>query len=264
MSRDRLSDLKRQLLQESFPADEIRNLTSQIHLQTLEESLYIDQGNFNHIHPSDLRMLFDLYDKLFFAGTISDVAFADVHTLTFRLSNRMTKTGGTTARAVSRNQITGEIARIEHQITVSTTLLYQTFEDVDRPIDVTGIICSDRLEALQRVFEHELVHLLELLIWEESNCSQPRFADIASRYFGHTSSTHNLITSSERAKKRFGIKVGDQVSFTFEGFEYTGFVNRITKRATILVEDQYGTRYSDGKHYTKFYVPLGMLTKIES
>jgi hypothetical protein len=51
--------------------------------------------------------------------------------------------------------------------------------------------------------------------------------------------------------------------FTFEGVKRTGIVNRISKRATVLVEDREGQRYSNGKHYIKFYVPVQLLQAVE-
>ena len=57
----------------------------------------------------------------------------------------------------------------------------------------------------------------------------------------------------------FGIVAGSRVQFEYEGRLYSGIVNRVTKRATILVEDPGGLRYSDGKRYTKFYIPLDHL-----
>jgi hypothetical protein len=62
---------------------------------------------------------------------------------------------------------------------------------------------------------------------------------------------------------RFGIKPGMAVRFRFDGVEHTGIVNRISKRATVLVEDREGQRYSDGKHYIKFYVPVQSLKAVE-
>ena len=41
-------------------------------------------------------------------------------------------------------------------------------------------------------------------------------------------------------------------------------MNRITKRATVLVEDPQGILYSDGKHYKAFYIPLPMLASAGS
>ena len=85
---------------------------------------------------------------------------------------------------------------------------------------------------------------------------------IAGRFFGHTRHTHELLTQRERALVKFGIRPGDRVSFTYEGRKYVGFVNRITKRATIMVENHQGELYSDGKRYAKYYVPIEMLTPL--
>ncbi len=58
------------------------------------------------------------------------------------------------------------------------------------------------------------------------------------------------------------MRVGDRVAFTFDGARHVGVVNRITRRATVLVESSAGTPYSDGKRYVKFYIPLTMLEKV--
>ena len=86
---------------------------------------------------------------------------------------------------------------------------------------------------------------------------------IANRFFGHTDHHHQLITPRERAFTEFGIRPGARVSFRFDGQHHIGVVNRITKRATVLVEDKRGERYSDGKRYTKFYVPVSLLELME-
>lgn len=132
-----------------------------------------------------------------------------------------------------------------------------------KPIVMSGIECRDRLEALQRVVEHEMVHIMEMLVWVDSKCTRPRFQSIANRHFAHTDHRHQLITPRERALVEYGIQPGRRVSFRFEGRHYVGLVNRVTKRATILVEDATGQRYSDGKAYTKFYVPVNMLELVE-
>ena len=124
---------------------------------------------------------------------------------------------------------------------------------------MSGIECRDRLEALQRILEHELVHLIEFILWQQSSCSAARFQSVANRFFSHTEHTHQLITPRERAFAKFGLKAGSRVSFRVDGQHYVGIVNRITKRATVLVEDSRGTRYTDGKRYAKFYVPVGQL-----
>ncbi|MBI2481332.1 MAG: hypothetical protein HYV60_22635, partial [Planctomycetia bacterium] len=175
---------------------------------------------------------------------------------------RMTQAAGKATRVQHRDRHTKEVGT-EYEIAVSTTLLFQTFHDVDRPIVMSGIECRDRLEALQRILEHELVHLIEFIIWQQSSCSAARFQSIANRYFGHTEHTHQLITPRERAFAKFGVRAGSRVSFRVDGQHYVGVVNRITKRATVLVEDSHGIRYTDGKRYTKFYVPVGLLKQVE-
>ena len=116
---------------------------------------------------------------------------------------------------------------------------------------------------MQRVVEHELVHLAEMLIWDASSCSQRRFHGIANRFFGHSRHQHDLITQTERAARKFRLATGSRVRFEFEGKSYTGTVNRITRRATVLVEDPKGERFTDGKRYRRFYVPLESLIVVK-
>jgi hypothetical protein len=239
-------------------ADEIAEKTRLIYDAFLGQSPYVDGGNFTRIHSSDLKRLFDQYDRCFFGGHIG-AALGDAP-LKFGLSKRMTSAGGKTVRYRYRHRPGQPL----FEISVSTTLLFQCFSGHDhRPITASGIVCRDRLEALQRVIEHEMVHLIELLLWSDSSCAGRRFQSMALRFFGHTEHKHQLITPRERAFAKFGIKPGDRVRFRFDGAEYTGLVNRITRRATVLVEDNRGTPYSDGKRYAKFYVPVELLEAVE-
>jgi hypothetical protein len=104
-----------------------------------------------------------------------------------------------------------------------------------------------------------MIHLVEMLVWDESCCAADRFQSIAARLFGHTEHKHDLITQQERAAQKFNIRVGSRVAFQFEGQPLVGTVNRITRRATVLVADPNGQRYDDGTRYRKYYVPLSHL-----
>ena len=221
------TDLRIHVDTSEFNASQVTAQTRLIYDNVLKESPYLDGGNFTTIHTFDLKRLFGQYDRCFFNGQIG--ATLGNTPLRFRLSKRMTRSGGKTARYTH----TKRHGRRFYEISVSTTLLFQCFAGDDhRPITVTGITCNDRMEALQRVMEHELVHLVEMLLWPTSSCSASRFKSIALRFFGHTGHTHELITPGERAFVKFGIKPGDHVRFCFDGARYTGIVNRITKRAT--------------------------------
>jgi hypothetical protein len=239
------------------PLAEIRSQTREIYDTLLAASPRIAEGNFTSVHSEDLETLFELYDELFFDGQLEPATRADGAPLSFRLSKRMTRVGGTTTKY--RHQRTVGPQKMSYEIAISSTLLFSTFYDVERPVSVTGVECRDRLECLQRIFEHELIHLTEMVIWDDSSCSKERFQSLAFQLFGHTEATHQLITPDERAVLKFGVRPGDRVRFQFEGALREGIVNRITKRATVLVEDAGGPLYSDGKRYVKFYVPLAIL-----
>ncbi len=251
-----LGRLAREVTDRQFSAQQISRLQREIHEQTLRLSRSMDQPNFTRVGRDDLVRMVGMYDDRFFDGQILPTAQAEG--LSFGLSSRMTRVAG---KLVTHYPDGNHQGRRQFELVLSSTLLFQTFEDVDRPVQVTGRSCRDRLEAMQRVAEHELVHLVEMLIWNDGNCSEKRFQFLAHRYFGHSDYRHELITQRERAAIRFNIRVGDQVRFAHEGQVLCGRVNRITRRATVLVSSPAGERFSDGGRYLRFYVPLEKLTK---
>lgn len=239
--------------------DEIGQRTQEIAETVLCHSRVMKSANFTSTTAADLQRMAELYDAMFFDSRL--LAFARQHSLAFRWSSRMTSAGGKTIRSVHRPRGTRG-TKVSYEIALSATLLFQTFGDLDRPIRVTGHVCANRMDAMQRILEHELVHLAEMLVWDDSNCAAGRFQTIAHRFFGHTEHKHDLVTQHERAAKKYNVRVGSMVSFAHEGRPYVGKVNRITRRATVLVVDPSGERYDDGKRYRKFYVPLGHLSPL--
>jgi hypothetical protein len=198
----------------------------------------------------------ELYDELFFES--SCLSLARHYGMAFRWSSRMTKAGGKTTRFMTRRSLL-KPAQPHYEITLSSSLLFQTFRNRDREIRVCGCPCTNRMEAMQRIVEHELIHLGEMLAWQDSNCSARRFQSIAERFFGHSEHRHELVTQRERAQAIYNVRLGSRVSFVFEGNRMVGVVNRITRRATVLVEAVDGVLYSDGKRYRKFYIPIAKL-----
>lgn len=240
----------------TFDRKQIDRWQQEIHQQTLTLSRSIDRPNFTRVGRDDLVRMIGMYDDRFFGGKILPVARAEG--LSFGLSSRMTRVAG---KLVTHYCDGNHDGRRNFELVLSSTLLFQTFEDVGRPVEVTGRKCRDRLEAMQRVAEHEFVHLVEMLIWNEGNCNEARFQSIANRYFAHTDYRHDLITQRERALIKFNIRVGDHVQFAHDGKVLRGRVNRITRRATVLVPSNKGDRFSDGERYLRFYVPLEKLRK---
>ena len=236
---------------------QITAMTREIHDAVLRESQYMDAGNFSSVHPADLKAFFTRYDRDFFDGQIQQ-AMGETP-LRFRLSKRMTSSGGTTALRIDRRD-----GSRRYEITISTALLFGCFRDDDhRSITASGITCHDRIDALQRVMEHEITHVLELMLWDKSSCARRRFQEISLRFFAHTDYTHRLITPREKAMAKYGIRPGMTVRFRLDGAERTGVVNRVNKRATVLVEEHGGVRYTDGKRYAKYYVPPKLLKIVD-
>lgn len=253
-----MTELGRLLRTIRTPTEAVRDRSDAIFERVLSGSSYIEKPNFSKIHPDDVEAIFDAYDELFFQGTLRKSIGKTP--LTFQLSKRMTSAGGMMVHHFHKRG--RKIETVRYEIKVSSTLLFQTFHDIDRPIRANGLICRNRLEALQRIVEHEIVHLAETLEWGKSSCSADRFQDIAHRFFAHTEHTHQLVTQAERAAAKYALQAGDQVSFEFEGKKRIGTINRITRRVTVLVEDPRGETYNDGKKYVKYYVPLEGLRRV--
>jgi hypothetical protein len=246
-----------------FSAGEVSSRARRIYETMLDQSAQIRTGNFTVIGSDDLERMFGLYDREFFRGLLGEMLLEDrAHPMAFRLSRRLTRAAGQTMRQVRRVPVTGTMTeRVDYEISVSTTLLFSTFQNVEREVIVGGLACHDRLEALQRIFEHELLHLAEFLGWGRSSCSAENFHALSRRIFAHEGVSHDLVTPREQAAIAFDVRVGDHVSFELEGKLYKGRVNRITRRATVLVESHRGEPFSDGRRYLTFYVPLPLLRK---
>jgi hypothetical protein len=258
------ADLPQRLVELRYTSDEVVARAKAIYERILRDSPRVRVGNFTQIAAADLTLMYELYDEHFFAGGLGQLVKASGAPLRFELSGRLTRSAGLTKRFSPRTRKGAPPAPpTRFEISLSTTLLFQSFRDVERTIRVNGLVCNDRLEAALRVFEHELLHLLEMLAFVNSDCDAERYKTLAWNLFGHTQTKHDLVTQNERARAKFDVRVGDRVSFTFEGRPFVGVVNRITRRATILVQDERGVAYADGKKYLKFYIPLPMLTRVE-
>jgi diadenosine tetraphosphatase ApaH/serine/threonine PP2A family protein phosphatase len=244
---------------QNSPAD-LAAKTAAVGAALLQKSQCLRQPNFESISEQDLADLFALYDRHFFNGELGQQVRAKTGlTLAFSLSSRMTRAGGKTIQ--HRQRMPDGKIQIGYEIAVASRMLFMTFAQIGRPVVVCGLVCTDRLAALERIFEHELIHLIELLTWGKSSCSQPRFKGLVRNIFGHTDTRHALVTPREHAAVQHGVRVGDLVEFDFQGRRLVGRVNRINRRATVLVEDANGLKYSDGKRYQKFYVPVAWVKR---
>ncbi|GAA0177548.1 hypothetical protein SH2C18_07610 [Clostridium sediminicola] len=220
----------------------------------IKNSTNIMNYKITKISSKDIELMFKLYDRIFFDNWFKENYKGK---LNFSLSKRMTKSAGKTICPRNIKNITQEELILEIRMGVE---LFFNFDMIGGVKAVCGIQVNNSLEAMQLVFEHELCHVIEFIHYKESNCKRYRFNSIANNLFGHTESYHQLPTNKEIAREKFGLSLGDEVSFIFEGKKAWGILYKINKRATVMVLDKNGHFVDNkGKRYSKYYVNLSLL-----
>jgi hypothetical protein len=233
-----------QIVALSLPLEEIKRRTSTIHAAAIGKAENISCANFNKIGDIDIRYIFRLYDRFFFG----DFFTANYRgQLSFYLSGRMTRAAGKFVwRKRSQTQT--------FEIGIATAMLFDNFTTPQDTKDLSGFLCTNRLEALQRVIEHEIVHFLEYLGFGETDCSKERFKTICKAIFGHTKSVHALDTPRKIAANKYDLRVGSSVFFFMEGHKYEGRIQRIGRRATVIATKKDGVDISRIKCYAPFHM----------
>lgn len=209
------------------------------------------------ISSSDLSLLMTAYDEVFFHNWFQKYFKGQ---LRFSLSRRMTRNAGKTICSREKGVSSPEQLNIEVRIGIDFLTNYGFIAGANL---VGGIATSSSLEALQIIFEHELIHVIEFVKFQSSSCKRNRFKTMAFNLFGHTESCHRLATNQQIASQKMGLVIGSMVSFPFEGKTLEGRLYRINKRATVMVRDKKG-HFADrqGLRYSKYYVPLKALKEL--
>ncbi|MBM3501989.1 MAG: SprT-like family protein, partial [Armatimonadetes bacterium] len=145
------------------PPEFVASQTAAIHQAILRESDNLKEPNFECLGTEDLARLFDMYDGAFFGGgwLARSVKAETGRPPAFRLSSTMTRAGGKTS--LYRRRMPGGQEQSCYEIAVASQMLFMTFGRVERPVVICGLTCANRLEALQRILEHEIIHLAELV-----------------------------------------------------------------------------------------------------
>lgn len=226
--------------------------------QLFQKSAVIKSLQMTSISTEDLRLLFELYDLYFFENWFRNHYAGKIK---FSLSRKMTKSAGKTLCPGNISKIKPENLVLEIRIGVDFFLYYG---QLGKSNTVCGVRTTSSLEALLLVFEHELCHVIEFLLFGKSSCKGTRFKTIAANMFGHSESYHRLPTNRQIASKVFGLRIGDSVSFKHNERQLTGLLYNVNKRAVVLVPDRSGILTDrQGKRYSKYYVPLKLLKSIE-
>lgn len=221
-----------------------------------EESENIKLGSFDLISEKDLYILYNLYDDIFLNSWLKNNFMGKIK---LKLSKQLTRAAGNTRTSRNITQIKPENLEFEIKISVNHLI---NFHEVDRDKFVGGIKASDRLESLMLVFEHEICHVLEFICYKKSNCNKPIFKNLIYNLFGHTETSHKLVSINEVNFKKYGLLPGSCVIFECGGKKLEGFITKINKKAVVMSPDIYG-KYVDksGQRYMKYYVQLCNLTK---
>ncbi|NLW92753.1 MAG: hypothetical protein GXY34_14290 [Syntrophomonadaceae bacterium] len=244
------------ILKIRYDGAEVSEKRRQIREAVIQRSANVKSFDIKKISGEDLELLYELYDSLFFQDWFRNNYRG---TLEFSFSRRMTKSAGITS--FPRNIDPSRPSNVVVKVKISTDFILR-YGSAEGERSVAGIGTESSLEALQLIFEHEMVHVIEFIHFQRSSCKGKRFKTIASNLFSHTESYHRLPTNQEIARQQLGIIPGDRISFRFEGKQLEGIVHRINKRATVMVPDQHGA-FADkkGNRYAKYYVPLSIIRK---
>lgn len=196
------------------------------------------------ISSDSLALLLALYDTSFFSGCLKRL------NIRVTLSSRMTSSAG---KFVFSRSTLGRIKQAE--IRMSSDFLLRLHQG---PFELNGLTVSTPQEAFLLVFEHELCHAAETLLFGATGHSD-RFLSLANGLFGHTETRHKLPTRRQEAA-RSGLNIGGVVSFVYQGKKLSGIVTYIGKTATVMVPSPRG-QYLDrsAKRYEKYRVPLSRI-----
>jgi len=193
------------------------------------------------ISDESLKALLELYDEMFLCGCMKRMG------IRLTLSSRLTSSAGKFVF------VRGAFGRIKQaEIRMSSDFLLR----LDRgPFELNGLTVTTPQEAFLLVFEHELCHAVETLLYGKTGHSA-RFLSLAGGLFGHTATRHKLPTRRHEAARQ-GLIIGSPVSFSYQGRELTGIITYIGKMATVMVASPRG-EYRDGagRRYIKYRVPL--------
>lgn len=243
--------MKKQSLPFFCPLDDSRILI--LRRQILRDVCSSDAGfstrPVSSIKHETLERILTLYDELFFSGFLVN----KLPGIKVSLSSRMTSSAG---KFIC---LRGPFRKIRQaEIRMSSDFIFRL---KDGPFELNGLSADSPQEAFLIVFEHELCHAIETVLFGATGHSS-RFMALANGLFGHTATRHRLPTRRQEAFDS-GLKIGCCVSFSDHGQIKSGVITYVGKMATVMVPSVQGEyRDRNGRRYVKYRIPLSKLTII--
>jgi hypothetical protein len=208
--------------------------------------------NFSDLKNSDIKRLFDLYDDYFFGGSIMEKINSSGSTIKFTSSSL----GGSTFAGKCIMTKAGMKCTFELRFPSKLFLKLFTQKGSNKLLKTNGIICRDRLECLQLVFEHELVHLI-MHLWNYYDKSGDLYSShgklfqcMTKSLFDHTDYRHELFNEFEEGTEFITKKVafvGMDVYILVDGKNIYGKITKVNPKKAIIQTES-------GKMYKSSYV----------
>ena len=199
--------------------------------------------------PKLMQKMYEYYDESFFQGLLSRQVKSSGKGIVFELSNQASSSAG--SAWVRRNKTT--------RIMFSVKVFREVTKKTVASLTVNGLNVTNRVDAMMRVMEHELVHLALLTSGSKEHTNEghgPFFKAIVFALFGHITTTHdlkideNLVGKTRLTKET--VKVGDYVAMsdTDKCGDRKVILAKVTgkniKTATVqTTEDAYRVRYGE-------------------
>lgn len=139
------------------------------------------KNSVSNVSSRDLQKMFELYDHCFFQSSISEFIEQSHFVLQFKTTGEPTFT--TEGTCTSK--------KCKYVVTIPT----HHFNKVNGITNVAGHLCKDQLECLQRVLEHEIVHLIVFIFCNDTFMTDHHgtlFMKIAKNVFAHTDHRHYI------------------------------------------------------------------------
>lgn len=180
-------------------------------------------ANFESLNPQDTQLLFELIDRHFLLGKLSEWLKANNSRLTVTPNTKLTSTGGRCI--MQRDPITHSYKKTNcvFRIDLAPRILLETFKKGEVCHSSGGVKCCSRLECLQLILEHELVHLLVDLFCPELSTKTGKtihhgaaFKRLILNLFGQTEVKHRLLLGDAsameaQAAQAKALRVGDKI-----------------------------------------------------
>ena len=187
------------------------------------------------------------YDEIFFTSEISKICKEKGRSINYDVNHNSRKVAG---KHIKVNNV--------HTIQISNGLIQSLFLNGEKQLSINGLTVYDRLEAVQALIEHELIHLYmgiqdltrKIKEGEGKMYYSPHgklFQELVFKYFEHTDYKHNLTSGdSTNQLTKEQCYVGMNISFNDNTDKIVkGIILKCNPRR-VSVQIENGTIYNVG------------------